>query len=46
MPFPCFGEDLIFVALIVGLSSLFASLTVGETKCPAKVSVPARLKEE
>ena len=29
--------------LIVGLPSTFASLTVGETKCPAKPSVPARI---
>jgi hypothetical protein len=28
--------------VIVGLPSTFASLTVGETKCPAKPSVPAR----
>jgi hypothetical protein len=29
--------------VIVGLPSLFASLTVGETKCPAKASVPLRV---
>jgi hypothetical protein len=33
----------VHMGVIVGLPSTFASLTVGETKCPAKPSVPARI---